>query len=177
MAYLTENELRSKGLQATATQKTAARSKFGTKTASAKASVFLSHSHDDADLIEPFLVMLDKEGVQVYVDWKDPTMPKMTSPETATLLKNRIKLCGKFMLLATEKALGSKWVPWELGIADSQNGMNNVAVIPVQAANRSWTGSEYVGIYSRVETATSGHLAVFPPNATNGVTLAHWLVS
>lgn len=177
MAYLSRDSLRAYAFKATASQKQALHQRFRTKTASVRATVFLSHSHDDADLIESFLVLLNEEGVLVYVDWKDPTMPRMTTPDTATRLKQRIKQCGKFMLLATNNALDSRWAPWELGIADSQNGMTNVAVIPVQDASGSWRGSEYVGIYSRVEKAGNGRLAVFEPNTTSGgVYLSDWLV-
>lgn len=176
MAFLSRDQLRTYGTRATAAQKLAARQKLGTKTASVRATVFLSHSHDEAELIEPFLLMLNEEGVLVYVDWKDPTMPPMTTPETAVRLKDRIKLCRKFMILATNKALDSKWVPWELGIADAQNGIGNVAVIPVEDRGSTWKGSEYIGIYGRVEPASNGKLAVFEPGKQQGTYLSDWLV-
>lgn len=175
MAFLSRDDLRAHGFTANASQRQAVRQKYSMKTASVQATVFLSHSHDDADLIEPFLIRLSEEGVLVYVDWQDPTMPRMTNPETASRLKARIQLCHKFMLLATNNALDSRWVPWELGIADSQNGMANVAIIPVEDTGRTWKGNEYVGIYSRVELATDGRLAVFPANKTSGMYLSHWV--
>ena len=176
MAFLSRDTLKAYGNRATITQKAAARQRLGTKTAAVRATVFLSHSHHDADLIEPILVLLAEEGVLVYVDWKDPTMPSMTSPETASTLKTRIKQCGKFLLLGTNNALESRWVPWELGIADAQNGMPNVAIIPVEDRSAVWKGNEYIGIYSRVETASDGKMAVFDPGKDRGMYLADWLV-
>lgn len=79
------------------------------------------------------------------------------------------------MILATNRALESKWVPWEIGIADSQNGMGNVAVIPIEDTGTTWKGSEYVGIYARVERANDGKLGVFEPGKTNGIHLSNWL--
>lgn len=176
MAFLTRDSLKAYGYRATASQKQAIRQRLTTKTASVRATVFLSHSHEDAELIEPFLVALEQQGVLVYVDWKDPTMPKATSPDTAAKIKHRIKVCGKFMLLATNNAIDSRWVPWELGIADAQNGMPNVAVIPVQDQNSTWRGSEYIGIYARVEQDSGGKLTVVDPSKTYGISLADWLV-
>lgn len=173
--YLTRDELRTAGQRITANQKYSAKSSLGTKSAGTRATVFLSHSHDDADLVETFLVLLEDENVDIYVDWKDTEMPSVTSPETAIRLKGRIAECRKFMILATNKALDSKWVPWEIGIADSQNGMRNVAVIPVQDTGTTWKGSEYVGIYSRVERANNGRLAVFDPGTSSGIYLSNWL--
>lgn len=120
-------------------------------------------------------MLLANENVDVYVDWKDTEMPRQTSPETAMRLKLRIAECRKFMILATNKALDSKWVPWEIGVADSKNGMGNVAVIPVDDSGVTWKGSEYVGIYSRVEQSITGRLAVLEPGRQNGIPLSQWL--
>jgi hypothetical protein len=176
MAFLTRDALKAVTARATASQKFAAKNQLSAKTAAARGKVFLSHSHSDADLVEPFLLKLFEEGVVVYVDWKDPTMPSVTNPDTAKVLKDRIKQCGKFILLATNNALESRWVPWELGIADLQNGMSNVAVLPIQDSGTSWKGNEYIGIYSRVEPAHNGRLAVFEPGKQEGVYLSDWVI-
>lgn len=48
-------------------------------------------------------------------------MPKVTSAETATRIKDRISRCDKFILLATNGAIDSKWCNWELGFGDAKN--------------------------------------------------------
>ena len=96
--------------------------------------VFLSHSHHDkfnTDLVHQAKRILGDQHVRLWVDSEDSTMPEYTSPETAELLKERIEEFGKFIMLATVYALQSPWCGWELGIADSMIGMDNVVVWPV----------------------------------------------
>src|ERR1700748_552330 len=65
-------------------------------------SVFLSHSHNDKDVIEQAKIFFENLGISVYVDWADKTMPESTNGVTAQKIKNQI-IGGneKFILLAT----------------------------------------------------------------------------
>lgn len=175
MAFITEDQLRAFPGRLTANQRTFTKSAASSRTASTVATVFLSHSHDDADLVEPAILLLASQGVAVYVDWKDPTMPAMTSPETASRIKERIGGCKKFVVLGTNNAVTSRWIPWELGIADIRNGLVNIAIMPVVQQYRNWEGHEYVGIYSTLELSDSGRWAVFPAGKNQGTTLEDWL--
>lgn len=172
MSYYTRGELQKLPIYAEATVRT---KKYHTKTAAAITTIFLSHSHKDADIVNQAVELLGSQGIAIYVDWKDPSMPSVTTPESARRIKGRIRECAKFVLLATDNAIESKWVPWELGIGDVTNGMENVAILPVTDPPYTWTGSEYVGIYSRIEKADSGVPAVFEPGQTQGITLDAWL--
>ena len=145
------------------------------KSASSYRTIFLSHSHDDADLVEPVRRLLAGQRVVLYVDWKDPAMPKVTSPETARIIKLRISAADKFVMLGSNRSLRSRWVPWELGIGDIEKTFANVAVLPVTPDHGTWEGSEYVEIYSRIEQADSGQLAVFKPGQKKGILLKDWL--
>jgi len=42
----------------------------------ATSSVFLSHSHSDASLIDPVIVLLQKSGVSIYIDRTDSGLPR-----------------------------------------------------------------------------------------------------
>ncbi|MDR1120846.1 MAG: toll/interleukin-1 receptor domain-containing protein, partial [Dysgonamonadaceae bacterium] len=75
----------------------------------ARTSIFLSHSHSDRGYIEDAVVFLRKMGVEVYIDWMDDSMPKETSGKTATLLKQKIRENDKFIFLATNNSIESKW--------------------------------------------------------------------
>jgi hypothetical protein len=175
MAYLTTDQLRQYPSRFTFQQRQAIELYSKGKTASTVTTIFLSHSRKDTDLISPAITFIATQGVIVYVDSKDPAMPEMTSPVTATKLKERIAVCRKFVLLATNSALDSRWVPWELGVADSTNGLTNIAVLPVVERSTTWRGNEYIGIYSRIEQASDGRWAVFPAVGPTGVTLDAWL--
>lgn len=116
-----------------------------------KTTVFISHKHDDLEDLKGVLGFLQQTyGVKVYIDSQDPTMPKVTSAETALNIKKRIKQCDKFILLATNGAIESKWCNWELGYGDSQKFQEHIALFPMKpegAYDFEYKGSEYMNIY------------------------------
>lgn len=110
-------------------------------------SIFLSHKHDDKEYLSNTIDFLEHFGVSIYVDWLDEEMPNTTSGETAKKIKDKIKQNDKFILLATEEAINSKWCNWELGLGDAEKYEENIALFPVEKDNRIYTGSEYLNIY------------------------------
>lgn len=116
-----------------------------------KATVFISHKHDDLEDLKGVLGFLEHTyGVKVYIDSRDPAMPKETSGETALNIKERIKKCDKFILLATNGAIESKWCNWELGYGDAQKYKEHIALFPMKpkgTSNSDYKGSEYMSIY------------------------------
>lgn len=171
---LTESEVRRYPTQINESQRAVARGSLN-KQASVQRTVFLSHSHEDRSLVEPVRILLASQGVVLYVDWKDPEMPAFTSAETARKIKIRIEFANKFVMLASNTSLKSRWVPWELGVGDKTKGLPNVAVLPVKPDYGTWEGNEYVGIYSRIEKADDGQMAVFEPGQSKGIYLKDWL--
>ena len=116
-----------------------------------KATVFISHKHDDLEDLKGLLGFLEQEyGVKVYIDSRDPSMPPITSAETALNIRERIKGCDKFILLATNGAIESKWCNWELGYGDAQKFKKHIALFQMKPHNTSdntYKGSEYMSIY------------------------------
>lgn len=69
---------------------------------STKTTVFISHKHDDLDEIKGLIGLLERKyNIKAYIDSLDKSMPKKTSGETASKIKQRINRCNKFILLAT----------------------------------------------------------------------------
>src|SRR5258706_6925439 len=101
--------------------------------ASAITSIFLSHSHNDKDVIEQAKIFFENLGISIYVDWADKTMPESTNGVTAQKIKNQIiSINDKFVLLATNNAIASKWCNWEVGIADPFKLPNKkIALLPL----------------------------------------------
>jgi hypothetical protein len=99
--------------------------------ASASVSIFLSHSHKDRKKAKGLIRHLAGLGVEVYVDWNDSDVPRDTNRETAEKIKAKISDNTIFLVLATRNALESKWVPWEIGVADKTKGEARVLIIPV----------------------------------------------
>jgi hypothetical protein len=130
-----------------------------------KYAVFLSHCHEDAEVIAGVKYMLEKTGVSVYVDRIDEPQlnPDNVTPATADKLRVRMRACAS-MLFATSKASpNSKWMPWELGYFDGLR-QGQIAVLPlVETPSDGFKGQEYIGLYpvfERLPTTTGGQAHV-----------------
>jgi hypothetical protein len=149
---------------------------------SPEGSAFLSHSSGDTDLLPGVILILENHGARVYVDKKDATLPPYTNRQTALTIRNRINQCSKFILLVTPNSKDSRWVPWELGLADGCKRARNVAILPSpdEANNYQWSEREYLGIYDRI---VWGDLAgrtkpvwmVFNQEENTATELSEWL--
>lgn len=110
--------------------------------------IFLSHSSLDNELIAGLKLILEDMGLKVYVDWNDKQLdPTNVTPETAAVLRERMKQCKSLLYAFSENASKSKWMPWELGYFDALKN-SRVAVLPISKNNKySYKGSEFVGLY------------------------------
>lgn len=143
---------------------------------SSRISVFLSHKHDESiDLINKVRGFFLSLNAELYIDWLDSSMPQITNEETASRIKQKIIQTNKFIVLATPESISSIWIPWEIGIADSAKGLNNIAIMPIIHKDDNWERREYYKIYPRIEKI-NGEWKVITPNylATNLLT---WLRS
>jgi len=122
----------------------------------AEVTVFLSHSHDDLinGDVDKIIVLLRRVGVRVYIDSLDRTLPPFTNAETAKRIKERIKQNKKFIFVATNRAINSKWCNWELGYGDAHKYIDHIALIPLAENSGTWDGSEYLRIYPRIEESS-----------------------
>lgn len=120
--------------------------------ARAGVTVFLSHKHDEVEILEEVISLLKNCGVSVYVDWMDEGMPKKTSGLTAIKLKKKINDCRKFVFVGTEGAIASKWCNWELGLGDTKKYPEHIAIIPIADTAGQYSGSEYLQIYPVIKT-------------------------
>lgn len=147
-------------------------------------TVFLSHSHHDNDIVLSIIEFLLTIDTYVYVDWLDPTMPQVTSAETATKIKERIIQCERFIVLLSEHSKESKWVPWELGFADAKKDNSKISIFPVKrsiyTSDSNFDGLEYMELYQKIKIGISNNTGkdtpiVIPPRETKGYTLHQWL--
>jgi len=144
--------------------------------ATADITIFLSHSHKDKTLVLGIIEALARLRIKVYVDWQDSGMPRITSRATAQLIKERIKSLDLFLILATKNAMDSKWVPWEIGYADSVKQPESIAIIPVVDASGTFTGNEYLQLYQKIYSLDSS-LMISQPGETQGSIVSNWLRS
>lgn len=115
------------------------------------ATVFLSHKHDEKDLLLQIKTLFETLGMNVYVDWMDQSMQHPTNAQTAKDLRTKIKSQNKFVLIATDAAVRAPWCNWELGIADAiKDGADNIAIIPIADSNGCWKNNEYLQVYPKI---------------------------
>lgn len=143
-------------------------------------SIFLSHSHHDKDVVEQAKLFFENLGIKIYVDWADKTMPQNPNGTTANKIKNQILVKNdKFILLATNNAVSSRWCNWEVGIADPfKLYRNKMALFPFAENSGSWNGNEYLQIYPRIEknpkkSGGEGYFVWYPDRTWD--TLDDWL--
>lgn len=111
-------------------------------------TVFISHKHDDLEDLKGVLGMLESRyGVEAYIDSRDPSMPLVTSAITAANIKERISSCDKFIFLATNGAIESKWCNWELGYGDAKKYKDHIALFLMEPETGGYKGNEYMGLY------------------------------
>ncbi|WP_316635580.1 toll/interleukin-1 receptor domain-containing protein [uncultured Flavobacterium sp.] len=125
-------------------------------------SIFLSHAHSDKDLIEEAVTFFKSLNINVYVDWMDETMPEKPNGITASKIKTKILNDDKFIFLATNAAVISKWCNWEVGIGDAYKLQNDkICLLPLADSNGHWTGNEYLQIYPRIESVAKDNFSFY----------------
>ena len=132
-----------------------------------KRTIFLSHKHDDLEDLKGFIGYLERNyNVECYIDSDDPGMPEKTSGETAERIKKFIKTTDRFILLATDNAIGAPWCNWELGYGDAQKFKDRIAILPIKNTGREvYSGNEYMQIYPHIVRVDSSDI--------NGVRLTY----
>jgi len=165
VAFLTESLLRKKSRRFRKFE--SASYKYITESKKqAEITVFLSHSHDDKELVKGLIELLAEQGIFIYVDWNDSGMPRITSGKTAKKIKKKIKELDFFFFLATENGLNSRWCPWELGVADSLKPWEAILIIPVADPYGEFKGSEYLQIYNHLEITYDGKPYIVKPGVS-----------
>ena len=175
MAYIKESFLRSKATDAILENFA---SKMMKKTASLSSAkrVFLSHSHYDKELAKGLKNYLSSLGIDLYIDWMDSSMPPDTNMETANNIKRKIGRSDHVIVLCTINAMKSRWVPWEIGVADIKKTPTGVSILPVVDSYGKFEGNEYLQLYDRVIVSDDGSIAVFEPNKKRGgIVIKSWL--
>jgi hypothetical protein len=117
---------------------------------SAEYDIFLSHAHEDAEVIAGAKAILEGEGLKVYVYWIDDNTTGPVTVATAANLRNRMSHCSSLIYASSQSSPTSKWMPWELGYFDGRKP-GRVAIMPLPASSTTFAGQEYLGLYPNVE--------------------------
>ncbi|MDD5652879.1 MAG: toll/interleukin-1 receptor domain-containing protein [Candidatus Omnitrophica bacterium] len=149
-------------------QETILKGKQILETGGLRKSAFLCHSHKDDELVKGLLAEFQESGFDLYVDWKDHTMPDPPNVETAQKIQSKIKGCDLFLFLATANSKASRWCPWEIGYADAST--RRIYIIPTADSQDSY-GNEYLELYPKIDEGVyEGRkgLAIFEVGKSSG---------
>lgn len=146
-------------------------------------TVFLSHSSKDKEHLPAVISILENHGGRVYVDGEDERLPNTPSRETAEILRETVKACRRFVLFVTTNSKDSRWIPWELGLADGEKGQWPVALFPTaeKSYEQTWSETEYLGLYHRIvwgqikDVTEKDGWIVLNHKKNTAVTLRRWL--
>ena len=117
-------------------------------------NLFLSHSLSDLRPAKSAVNLLERHGASVYLDVEDPGLQSTSPKETAQRLRSAIRTCRRLVVVITENTQTSRWIPWEMGIADQELGESRVALLPAKAQSYSaedWSEQSYFNLYARIE--------------------------
>ncbi len=159
MAYLTEAEVRQRATQTTRSAKKSLPQLLAETAPTDRSSfdVFLSHSSNEPEeILLGIKLILEDYNLTVYVDkYTDPQLsPDHVTPETAQLLRRRMRQCNTLLYVHSAHSKTSRWMPWELGFFDAFKG--TVGIVPVtQLHEETFKNEEYLNLYPYVDRATN----------------------
>lgn len=93
----------------------------------------------------------------------------------AKRLKDRIKRAKKLIYVVTNDSLKSVWCSWELGFADCDKGVEDVAMLAIKPNNGRWKHNEYLQQYPCISYENSLFLVTMPDG--NSMPLYDWLTN
>jgi hypothetical protein len=114
----------------------------------------MSHSNEEARVIAGVKLIVERHTrLSVYVDWIDDAQMdrSQVTPQTAGMLRQRMRHSRFLLYVTSQAAPKSKWMPWELGYFDGLRP-DRVGILPiVRTSGDSFTGHEYMGLYPSYE--------------------------
>ncbi len=153
---------------------------FKEETKESKINLFVFHKPDQLEELDSTVNFLNNFRVLIYVDWLDEHIAQDKSEATTKLITQKINDNKKFIFLATEEAIQSKWCDWVLRLAKTLKPIEDIAVLPVRADFSDYNddGEAYLQKYAYIhESDVTPH--VYDIKFPNGdiKSLADWIAS
>ena len=120
-----------------------------------------------------FVERVREDGVDLYVDWEDTSMPDKPDRETAARIRRKITETDWFLFLATPNSMASTWCPWEIGYADGKKPIDSILVIQTTDGLGNEYGNEYLQLYRRIDGRIGQGLDFIEPGRFAGRSLRY----
>jgi hypothetical protein len=150
----------------------------------AKPNVFLSHLSTDEDFLAIVEYLLRQHGGVPHMSATDKCLSPTASAEAVKKLRATIDGLPRFIVFVTPQSTTSKWIPWEIGLANGLKKDSEIALWPSAPADvgEEWVAAGYLGIYRRIIYTRTNQdpnprWMVFNPLENRGVRLRDWLAN
>ncbi len=132
----------------------------GVRIAKSRASknLFLSHSLSDEAPARHAVAVLQEHGYSMYIDIEDGGLrTASSSSDIATRLRGAIGTCKRLVVIVTENTQTSRWILWEVGLADAFNGTGRAALLPLKPSSSAsdLRVNQDFDLYARIERSVS----------------------
>lgn len=131
-------------------------------------TAFLSHAPRDKDIARGLQVLFAENGWNIYIDWERTHMTGEPDLRTAAQVKEQIATFDWFIFLGTPNAIGSHWLPWELGFAEGKKSQEKIIVASTTDEAGRCYGDEYTRLYRHIDQTKTGTLAAYNAGMTTG---------
>jgi hypothetical protein len=146
-------------------------------------SIYLAHCHMDGEAVKGLRILLgDLSPIKLFLDFDESEAPRVTGRESADKVKATIASLDYFLILGTDNALTTRWVPWEVGVAESVKPLDHILFMPVADVSGQFRSTDYLQLYQTIERSRDGRYAIFPATGSvsgprAGPLLDKWLTA
>lgn len=84
-----------------------------------KKRIFISHKKEDRDYAKKVAEYVMDAGIDVYFDEFDSSINRNDPNSVVSAIKRGMELSTHMIVIFTNKALNSHWIPWEIGYGDA----------------------------------------------------------
>ncbi len=137
-------------------------------------TIYLSHGARDRELAQGLVNYLATLGAELYVDWNDSYRQRVTGRESAERVKNAIRENEFFLVLASQNGLNSKWVHWEIGIAEQCKPPSRIAIVPVADPMGEFPAPDYLQLYRSLEIDDENRIKLFDVGRSKQFDMHAW---
>ncbi|MCK8521452.1 toll/interleukin-1 receptor domain-containing protein [Aquimarina sp. D1M17] len=137
---------------------------FKEETKAHKVSIFLLHKPDQLEELDSAINFLNNFRVMIYVDWLDQVLEDDKGEAITNLITEKLSENQKFIFLATEEAIHSKWCNWVLRLAKTKIPTEAIVMLPIRSDFDDYGGEEHLSKYPYIHEIEAEKYGVKYPN-------------
>ncbi len=149
---------------------------FKEETRERKVNLFLFHKPNELEELDSAINFLNNFRILIHVDWLEDAVEEDKSDIITKTITQKIKNNDKFIFLATEDAIHSKWCNWVLRLAKTKIPVEDIIMLPVRGDYDDYGGEEFLQKYPYIHEGEEQVYYIKYPNG-NIKKLTDWMTS